>query len=81
MIRRCPTVGRALVAAALAALAVASAAAADEQPAFVGNRARGQKIAKAVCNACHAPQAAMPEVPQLAGQYPEYLAKQLTAFR
>src|SRR5579859_4266793 len=75
-----------------AALVAAAAAAACSRPAppgsagapdFAGDAAHGGKIAQSVCNACHgaAAAAAMPQVPRLAAQYPEYIAKQLTAFR
>ena len=76
----------------LAAALVAAAAAAGcsrpappasaGAPAFAGDAAHGGKIAQSVCNACHgAAAAAMPQVPRLAAQYPEYIAKQLAAFR
>lgn len=45
--------------------------------------AKGQKIASQVCAACHGAEgnATAPANPKLAGQIPEYLAKQLANFR
>jgi cytochrome c553 len=45
--------------------------------------AKGQKIATEVCAACHGPDGNSigPANPKLAGQIPEYLAKQLANFR
>jgi cytochrome c553 len=55
-------------------------AAAD--PAFSGDAARGKAIAQATCAACHGADGnpEMAGFPKLAGQFPEYLAKQLRAF-
>ncbi|MBR1222165.1 cytochrome c4 [Bradyrhizobium sp. U87765 SZCCT0131] len=62
----------------LTPVAAAAAAAADAG----GDAARGKAIAQTVCAACHGatgnPEA--PGIPKLAGQFPEYLAKQLRAF-
>lgn len=45
--------------------------------------AKGQAIASQVCVACHMADgnSALPENPKLAGQFPEYLYKQLTNFK
>jgi cytochrome c553 len=52
-------------------------------PEFVGDPAHGEALARQVCAACHGldGRAVNPDAPNLAGQYPEYLAKQLAAFQ
>jgi cytochrome c553 len=49
----------------------------------VGDAARGQAIASAVCGACHNPDgnSLLPANPKLAGQHPEYLFKQMKDFK
>jgi cytochrome c553 len=51
-------------------------------PAINGDAVKGEAIARGICAACHGadgnPEAA--GIPKLAGQYPEYLVKQLGAF-
>jgi cytochrome c553 len=68
----------ALIAASLAA---GTALAADPLP--KPDPAQGQKIASGVCASCHGPDGNSigPANPKLAGQIPEYLAKQLANFR
>jgi cytochrome c553 len=68
----------ALIAASFAA---GTALAADPPP--KADPAKGQKIATEVCAACHGPDGNSigPANPKLAGQIPEYLAKQLANFR
>lgn len=48
-----------------------------------GDAAKGSEIATAVCAACHGPDgnSVIPANPTLAGQHPEYLAKQLNEFK
>lgn len=50
---------------------------------FVGNRELGAQIAARQCAACHGPVGigVTAQIPNLAGQLPEYLVKQLDAFR
>ena len=77
---------RALQAAAgLISLLALSACELKAAPAggFAGDAAAGQALAVRVCSACHglAGDPVSPAVPRLAGQYPEYLQKQLLAFR
>jgi len=52
-------------------------------PEFAGNRTRGQEIAAKFCAACHGAdgQGISPQFPNLAAQIPEYLVKQLKAFK
>ena len=71
---------RALVVAAAAGLC-AAAAAQDSKPARP-DPAKGQKIASEVCAACHAADgnSVISANPKLAGQHPEYTAKQLHDF-
>jgi cytochrome c553 len=72
----------ALVAAIVAAtVAAGTALAADPLP--KADLAKGQKIATEVCAACHGADGNSigPANPKLAGQIPEYLAKQLANFR
>src|SRR6266853_3910542 len=53
------------------------------EPEFAGNRARGQQIATRLCAACHGAdgRGMSAQFPSLAAQFPEYLVKQLKAFR
>lgn len=52
-------------------------------PATKGDPAKAQKIVNDVCGGCHATDgnSSSPAYPSLAGQHPEYIAKQLTEFR
>jgi cytochrome c553 len=61
----------------------APALAADAKPAPKPDLAKGQAIATQVCGACHAfdGNRGQPANPILAGQHPEYLAKQLRDFK
>ena len=62
--------------AALAAFAAGHAAAADIEA--------GKKKVQEVCAACHGIDGAapiMPNIPKLAGQYPDYLAKALRDYK
>ena len=71
------------VAALVATVAFASVAwAADAPPAFKPDLAKGQQIAQ-VCQACHMADGSRgaPANPIIAGQHPEYLAKQLAEFK
>lgn len=54
-----------------------------DKPAAKVDTARGSQIATQVCAACHAADgnSAAAANPKLAGQHPEYLAKQLTNFK
>jgi cytochrome c553 len=72
----------ALCAVSLAALAAAPAVAATEAAAFKPDLARGEQLS-ATCQACHAADGnrGAPTFPILAGQHPEYLAKQLSEFK
>jgi cytochrome c553 len=67
------------------AAAPAPAAPAPAAPATPAkpDTAKGQQIATQVCSACHAADgnSVMPANPKLAGQFPEYLVKQLMNFR
>lgn len=75
------------VAPLMAAVLMFSAAgitfAADTKPAAKVDLARGSQIANQVCLACHAADGNSPAAanPKLAGQHPEYLAKQLASFK
>src|SRR5260370_16898124 len=53
------------------------------EPEFAGNWARGQQIATKLCAACHGAdgRGMSAQFPSLAAQFPEYLVKQLKAFR
>jgi cytochrome c553 len=53
------------------------------EPEFSGNRAHGQQIAAQTCSACHGMdgRGISPQFPNLAAQLPEYLVKQLKAFK
>ena len=68
-----------------ALLAVAAPVlAADNAPApYVGDAAKGQPIASAVCGACHGPDgnSVVPVNPKLAGQNADYLFKQMRNFK
>ena len=68
--------------ALLAATLVCGPALAADQPAKA-DPGKGQQVATQVCAACHGPDGNSigPENPKLAGQNPEYLAKQLTNFK
>ena len=52
-------------------------------PTTKGDPAKAQKIVNDVCGGCHATDgnSSSPAYPSLAGQHPEYIAKQLTEFR
>ena len=67
-----------VVAGALAASVAIAQSAAPVRP----DPAKGQKIAKDVCAACHAADGNSPASanPKLAGQHPEYIVKQLADF-
>jgi cytochrome c553 len=71
-----------VIAAAFAAACAAGASLAADPPPKA-DLAKGQKIATEVCAACHGPDGNSigPANPKLAGQIPEYLAKQLANFR
>ncbi len=71
------------LAAVLLWSASAAALAADVKPAAKVDTARGSQIASQVCVACHAADGNSPAAanPKLAGQHPEYLAKQLANFK
>ena len=60
----------------------ATVAAAQDNKTARPDAAKGQKVAAEVCAACHAPDGNSPASanPKLAGQHPEYLAKQLNDF-
>ena len=53
------------------------------EPGFSGNAAKGEQIAASQCAPCHGTNgiAVSAQFPNLAGQLPEYLVKQLKAFR
>ena len=65
------------------ALFAASAAQASEATPAKGDPAKGQAVASTVCVACHGADGNSPASanPKLAGQIPEYLAKQLHNFQ
>ena len=69
--------------AALAAMGLLWAAQAAAQGAAPPDVAKGESIATQVCAACHSPDgnSAIPANPKLAGQFQEYLHKQLTNFK
>jgi cytochrome c553 len=52
-------------------------------PAFPGDPAKGKMLVVSTCGACHGVDGngVSEAVPRLAGQYPEYIEKQLLAFR
>lgn len=68
---------------AFVAATFAAAAALAAEPLPKADLAKGQKIANEVCAACHGADGNSigPANPKLAGQIPEYLAKQLMNFR
>ena len=70
---------RALALVAGAALPILAAAQAPAKP----DVAKGQQIANTVCAACHAADGNSPAAanPKIAGQFPEYLHKQLKNFK
>src|SRR5262245_31356038 len=73
-----------LALAAIAATALAAGAVdAADAPSAKADVARGQQIATQVCAICHGPDgnSVAPTNPKLAGQIPEYLAKQLANFK
>ena len=74
-----------LVAAVFASvlLPLSGAALSADKPAAKIDTARGSQIATQVCAACHAADGNSPAAanPKLAGQHPEYLAKQLASFK
>ena len=61
----------------------AGSAFAADKPAAKVDTARGSQIASQVCAACHAADGNSPAAanPKLAGQHPEYLARQLVNFK
>lgn len=67
----------------LSSLVVATHAWAEAQAAAKGDAAMGKTIVDKVCGACHGTDgnSTSPIYPVLAGQYPEYLHKQLTEFK
>ena len=69
--------------AALALTIASGFAAAADKPAAKADLARGSQVATQVCAACHAADGNSPAAanPKLAGQHPEYLSKQLAAFK
>ncbi len=68
---------------ALIAAALASGTALAAQPLPKADAAKGQQIATQVCAACHGADgnSIAPANPKLAGQIPDYLAKQLANFK
>ena len=66
-----------------ATVAIVWPAAAGAQGATKADAAKGQQIASQVCVACHAGDgnSTLPANPKLAGQFPEYLHKQLINFK
>jgi cytochrome c553 len=69
--------------AALAAMGLLWAAQSAAQGAAQPDLAKGESIAKQICAACHSPDgnSAIPANPKLAGQFQEYLHKQLVNFK
>ncbi len=69
--------------ASVAMLASAPATAAEPAKTALPDAAKGQTIATQVCAACHTSDGSRgsPANPILAGQHPEYLAKQLNEFK
>jgi cytochrome c553 len=69
--------------AALAAMGLLWAAQSAAQGAAQPDVAKGESIAKQICAACHSPDgnSATPANPKLAGQFQEYLHKQLVNFK
>lgn len=70
----------ALIALMSASVAWAST---DTAPAAQGDPTKAQKIVNDVCGACHGTDgnSTSPTYPNLAGQHPEYITKQLTEFK
>jgi cytochrome c553 len=68
---------------ALALVATLLSCVAAAQPAAKPDAGKGQQIAAQVCGACHAADGNSPAAanPKLAGQFPEYLRKQLANFK
>jgi cytochrome c553 len=68
---------------ALLAAAIASGHALAAEPLPKADAAKGQQIATQVCAACHGTDgnSVAPANPKLAGQIPEYIAKQLANFK
>lgn len=68
---------------ALAAATLALSTMAAAQGAAKPDPAKGQRIANQICVACHASDgnSPLPANPKLAGQFPEYLHKQLANFK
>jgi cytochrome c553 len=68
-----------------AAISLATPAWANPEPAAAakGDAAKAQKIVNDVCGACHSTDgnSTSPAYPSLAGQHPEYIAKQLGEFK
>ena len=84
VVRRLGGAVRIVPAAVLGLLGLACDARAQQcDPDFVGNRELGAQIAARQCAACHGPVGigVTTQIPNLAGQLPEYLVKQLEAFR
>lgn len=69
--------------AAMAAMGILWAAQAVAQVAAKPDLAKGAQVANQVCAACHAADgnSTIPANPKLAGQFPEYLHKQLANFK
>jgi cytochrome c553 len=74
---------KSLSALLIAAAFVTPVLASDAKPAAKADPAKGQKIATEICGACHSFDGSRgaPANPILAGQHPEYLAKQLHDFK
>jgi len=70
-------------ACSLAGTAIAASPPAPPAAPLKGRAEQGAIIANQTCAACHGPggNPTMPDYPRLAGQIPEYLAKQLRAFQ
>ena len=75
----------ALLTGLLFAAGVATSALANPAPAAAskGDPAKAQKLVNDVCGACHGADgnSTSPAYPNLAGQHPEYIAKQLSEFK
>ncbi|MBS0592713.1 MAG: cytochrome c4 [Proteobacteria bacterium] len=72
-----------LLALLIAAAFSAPALAADAKPAATADLAKGEATATQICGACHSFDGTrgLPANPILAGQFPEYLVKQLQDFK
>jgi len=68
---------------ALALANTAWANAPESAPTAKGDPAKAQKIVNELCGGCHGPDgnSTRPNYPNLAGQFPEYIYKQLTEFK